>query len=52
MNERDVDSATIWDEYLAYAVAFSIPNKITNRFKTALMESNIILQNIDKFITS
>ena len=52
MNERDVDGAIIWDEYLAYAVAFSIPNKITNRFKSELMEINIILQNIDKFITS
>lgn len=52
MNERDVDSTIIWDEYLAYAVAFSIPNKITSRFKSELMETNIILQNIDKFITS
>lgn len=52
MKENDIDSAIIWDEYLAYAVAFSIPNKITNKFNSALMESNIILQNIDKFITS
>lgn len=50
MQERDVDSSIIWDEYLAYAVAFSIPNKITDKFNAALMESNIILQKIDKFM--
>ena len=50
MSERDVDSTIIWDDYLAYAVAFSIPNKIMDRFKSGLMKSNIILQNIDKFI--
>lgn len=50
MQERDVDSSIIWDEYLAYAVAFSIPNKITDKFNSALMESNIILQKIDRFM--
>lgn len=52
MEERDVDSTIIWDDYLTYAVAFSIPNKITNKFNSVLMESNIILQKIDRFITS
>lgn len=52
MSKRDVESTIIWDEYLAYAVAFSIPNKITDRFNSSLMEANIILQKIDKFITS
>lgn len=52
MSEKDVDSAIIWDEYLAYAVAFSIPNKITSKFNSTLIEANIILQNIDKFIMS
>lgn len=50
MDEKDVDGAIIWNEYLAYAVAFSIPNKITSKFKSTLMKANVILQNIDKFL--
>lgn len=50
MDKKDVNDAIIWNEYLAYAVAFSIPNKITSRFKSALMKANVILQNIDKLL--
>ena len=50
MKQRDIDSVIIWDEYLAYAVAFGIPNKITDKFNEKLMIANITLQKIDKIL--
>ena len=50
--QKNVTITSYDDEYLAYSVAFSIPNKITSRFNEVLMNSNIILQRIDKFIRS
>ena len=50
MEKRDLESVIIWDEYLAYAVAFGIPNKITRKFKENLMEINVILQTLDEFL--
>ena len=50
MKERDIESTIIWDEYLAYAVAFGIPNKITNKFCENLMNTNIILQKIESVL--
>lgn len=52
INEKDIDSAIIWDKYLAYAVAFSIPNKITSKFNSSLMEASITLQTIDGTLTN
>ena len=50
MKERELDSVIIWDEYLAYAVAFGIPNKITEKFGENLMNANIVLQKIENIL--
>lgn len=50
MKERDLESTIIWDEYLAYAVAFGIPNKIIEKFNEGLMNTNIIIQKIESIL--
>ena len=50
MKERDLDSVIIWDEYLAYAVAFGIPNRITDKLGENLMNTNVILQKIEAIL--
>ena len=50
MEERELDSVIIWDEYLAYAVAFGIPNKITKQLNENLMKTNIVLQKIESIL--
>ena len=50
MQQRELDSAIIWDEYLAYSVAFGISNKVSRKFSENLMEANIVIQRIDKFL--
>lgn len=50
MKERELDSVIIWDEYLAYAVAFGIPNKITDKFNENLMNTNIVLQKLENIL--
>ena len=50
MKERELDSTILWDDYLTYAIAFGISNKVTDRFDEEFMNINIILQKIDKFL--
>lgn len=50
MKERELESVIIWDEYLAYAVAFGIPNKITDKFSENLMNTNIVLQKLENIL--
>lgn len=50
MEERELDSVIVWDEYLAYSVAFGISNKVSRKFSENLMEANIIIQKIDSFL--
>ena len=50
MEQRDLESVIIWDEYLAYSVAFGISNKISRKFSENLMEANIIIQKIDEIL--
>jgi len=50
MEEKDIESVIIWEEYLAYAVAFGIPNKITAKFDEKLMNANIIVQKIEEIL--
>jgi len=50
MKERELDSVIVWDEYLAYAVAFGIPNKITDKFNEKLMNTNIVLQKLENIL--
>ena len=45
-----LESTIIWDEYLAYAVAFGIPNKIIEKFNEGLMNTNIIIQKIESIL--
>ena len=50
IKDRDVDSSIIWDEYLAYAVAFKMPNKIMDKFGENIAKTNVALQKIEKFL--
>ena len=50
MEEKNISSTILWEEYLSYAVAFGIPNKITNKINEKIMKTNIILQKIGEFI--
>lgn len=50
MKERELDSVIIWDEYLAYAIAFGITNKITDKLNENLMNANIMLQKIESLL--
>ena len=47
IKDRDIDSAIVWDEYLAYAVAFSIPNKVTNKINVKLIKANSAIEKIN-----
>lgn len=47
IKDRDIDSAIVWDEYLAYAVAFSIPNKVTNKINEKLIKANSAIEEIN-----
>ena len=47
IKDRDIDSAIVWDEYLAYAVAFSIPNKVTNKINEKLIKANSAIEKIN-----
>lgn len=48
MEKRDMEEVVLWDNYLVYATAFGIPNKITNRFAESLLNANINLQKINR----
>ncbi len=50
MKERELESTILWDDYLTYAIAFGISNKVTNRFGEELMNANILLKKLDKFL--
>lgn len=50
MKDRELESVIVWDEYLAYAVAFGIPNKIIAKFDENLMNANIIIQKIENIL--
>lgn len=50
VKERDVDAAIIWDEYLIYATAFGIPNKVTNKFSESLMNTAEMIDKINKIM--
>lgn len=47
IKDRDIDSAIVWDEYLAYAVAFSILNKVTNKINEKLIKANSAIEEIN-----
>lgn len=48
MEEKDVESTIIWEDYLAYAVAFGISNKIADKINENLLNLNLALQEIDR----
>lgn len=50
LKDRKIEDHIIWDKYLAYAVAFGIPNQITNKIKENAMKANIILQKINEYL--
>lgn len=50
MEQRELDSIILWDEYLAYSVAFGISNKVSKMFNEKLMNANIVIQRIDKIL--
>lgn len=48
IKNRDLESAIIWDKYLAYATAFGIPNKVTERIYEGWYNLNLNLQVIER----
>lgn len=50
MKERDLADTILWDKYLAYAIAFGITNKITDKVYSEWLTTNIALQVIDDMI--
>lgn len=51
IEQRDMDSVIIFDDYLVYATAFGIPNKITSKLNENLMNLNIKLQVLSNILT-
>lgn len=50
IKDRDLNSAVVWDKYLAYATAFEIPNKVTDSIYESWLDLNITLQFIDRLL--
>ena len=50
IKNRDVESVIVWDEYLAYATAFGIPNRITNTIYEGWYNLNLNLQVVEKIL--
>ena len=48
IKNRDLQSVIIWDEYLAYATAFGIPNKVTDSIYEGWYNLNLNLQVLEK----
>ena len=51
MHEKDVESVIIWDQYLAYAVAFGIPVKITRKVNEKDIKTNVYIKLLSDYIT-
>ena len=50
MEERELESTILWDDYLTYSIAFGISNKVTKRFGEELLNANISLQKLDDIL--
>lgn len=50
IKSRDLESVIIWDEYLAYATAFGIPNKVTDKIYEEWYNLNLNLQVVEKIL--
>lgn len=50
MEKRDMDEVVLWDDYLIYATAFGIPNKVTDKFAEGFLKANINLQKINRLL--
>jgi len=50
IKNRDLESVIIWDEYLAYATAFGIPNKVTDSIYEVWYNLNLNLQVVEKIL--
>lgn len=48
IKNRDLESVIIWDEYLSYATAFGIPNKVTESIYEGWYNLNLNLQVLEK----
>lgn len=51
IKNRDLESIIVWDEYLAYATAFGIPNKVTNSIYEGWYNLNLNLQVVEKILS-
>ena len=48
MNESEIDRVIIWDEFLAYACAFGIPNNIMNKIEEKDLKLNKLIERFEK----
>ena len=49
IEERDLQSTIIWDEYMAYATAFGMPSDVVKSIYEKWYNLNLILQFIADF---
>lgn len=50
IEKRDMEEVILWDDYLIYATAFGIPNKITDKFAEGFLNANVNLQKINRLL--
>lgn len=47
IKDKEIDSIALWDEYLIYATAFGIPNKVTDKFSVKLIDIDKVLERAE-----
>lgn len=52
IKDRDLNAVIVWDEYLAYATAFGIPNKVTDKIYEKIYDSSKNKKFIYDFLTN
>ena len=49
MEQREMDGVQVWDRYLAYACAFGISTKITDKIDEDTLKINIFYQILKNY---
>ena len=47
IKDKEMDSIVLWDEYLIYATAFGIPNKVTDMFSVKMIDIGRVLEKTE-----
>ena len=49
MEQREIEGIKVWDRYMAYACAFGISTKVTEKIDEDAMKLNMFFNNLDYF---